>query len=459
MKKLAIILALIASVSYATLSTTYAPVSFTGNGATEFAFPYTFFAKSDLIVHRVTAEGVSSVLVEGSGAGKYTIYAANNDYTGGATVTTGSTYTDGQITIERFVPYGQQLSINGDFVPAKPLEQQLDKLAAQTQQVKNEISRTITIPVTDDASISTELPNAAARASKLVGCDEVGNFISVSAVGSGTIVEGDGVNVSTGNVISVDINTNGLEFTSSAVALNIDTSTLEFSGGEIVVVTVPDEAITLAKMADMGDYKLLGNVSGASATPAEVEVIDDDSMATAASNNLSSAESIVAYVSSFRNVVYAQLSTTKTLAGTKNVWYDTGLSNSITLKRSGDARIKADTTVSFGMQSGYEKQAFKFQYQLNGGGWLDFNLPTEIGDRIGAHFANYIHNDEDEGLGTLTGSTVLSLAGASSGDVVDFKLSVSSLLSTSPIYINRSENDADDNLHVRTVSSITLEEL
>jgi len=80
--------------------------------------------------------GDSTTLIEGAGAGKYTVYAANSDYSSGARITTGTTYdSDYTITISRAVPYAQELDIGGDFVPAEPLEAQLDKLAAQIQQL------------------------------------------------------------------------------------------------------------------------------------------------------------------------------------------------------------------------------------------------------------------------------------------------------------------------------------
>ena len=286
------------TICYGTLSATYAPVSYTGNGATEFAFPYSFFEKSDLIVYRVDADGVQTVLVEGSGTGKYTIFAANNDYSSGATVTTGSTYTDGQITIERSVPYGQELSIGGDFVPAKPLEQQLDKLAAQTQQTKDEIGRTITIPVTDSASLTTVLPAAAERASKLLACDSLGNIIAQSAVDSGTIVAGDGIDVSVANVIAVDFD--GTTITTNASAEievpdgGIDSD--QIADDAITTDKIPNASILQQKMIPLAGRVILGNAGATPNVPTSLVFSDDETLGSDSADDLVSERAIKAYV-------------------------------------------------------------------------------------------------------------------------------------------------------------------
>jgi hypothetical protein len=55
-------------------------------------------------------------------------------------------------------------------------------------------------------------------------------------------------------------------------------------------------AVTKAKIENVNDMKVLGNVSGVTASPSEVGIIDDDTMATASSTTLATSESIKAYV-------------------------------------------------------------------------------------------------------------------------------------------------------------------
>lgn len=204
-----LILSMLSLSCFATLSTTYSPAQYNADGTTvDFTFPYAFFSTSDLQVYVVSSAGATNMLVEGSGAGKYVVYAANSDYSSGARITTGTAYASGnRIVIARSVPYGQQLDINGDFIPAEPLEQQLDKLAAQIQQVKDSIARTITAPVTDPSGLSLELPVAELRKNKLQYFDDNGSIATIDFSATG-FVFGDNVtiSVSTGQVISVKNN-------------------------------------------------------------------------------------------------------------------------------------------------------------------------------------------------------------------------------------------------------------
>ena len=79
--------------------------------------------------------------------------------------------------------------------------------------------------------------------------------------------------------------------------INVDDSTIEIDTGTDTVI-VKDSGITLAKQADLANLKVIGRVSGTTGVPESVSIIDDDSMATASSINLSTAESIKAYVDS-----------------------------------------------------------------------------------------------------------------------------------------------------------------
>jgi len=66
--------------------------------------------------------------------------------------------------------------------------------------------------------------------------------------------------------------------------------------GDVTTAKIDDEAVTLAKQADLTARTVIGNVTGAAATPTAVAIIDDDTLATGTTNNLATAESIKAYV-------------------------------------------------------------------------------------------------------------------------------------------------------------------
>jgi len=212
--------------SYGSLSDNYTPTQYTiQTGVTAFTVPWTFFDTDNLQVTITDTDGVDKVLTEGAGADQYSVSAVNNDYSQGATITTVTTYPENyQITIERIVDYSQELEINGDFIPAEPLETQLDKIVAQIQQTEDEIGRTLTIPATDTAGLTTEFPNAASRASKIASFDASGNLTVIDPVDSGTI--------------SVD-----------DVTIEQDGTTLQVKDGGIDTTQLADEAVSTAKLA------------------------------------------------------------------------------------------------------------------------------------------------------------------------------------------------------------------
>lgn len=343
LKNTTLALLFVAGTCLATLSASYAPDQYNTNGSvTQFSASWGFFSKTDLIVTYTDSAGVDLVLVEGAGAGKFTVYAANSDYSSGATITTGTTYpSSGRITIERSVPYGQALSINGDFIPAKPLETQLDKLAAQTQQTEDSIGRTLTIPATDVAGLTTEFPNVATRASKVMAFDASGNVTVHTAVTSGTVYVDEVSLTSTTNLLS--IKALGVD-TAEIAAFAVDYSKMATNSVQTYAIT--NEAVTLAKLADLTSRSLIGNVTGASATPTAVAIIDDDTLATATTNNLPTSESVKAYVDASDTDSYSPTA----YAGGESVTFPNGLimKMGLTAGPNGDLSGVGTTNVIFG---------------------------------------------------------------------------------------------------------------
>jgi len=59
---------------------------------------------------------------------------------------------------------------------------------------------------------------------------------------------------------------------------------------------IKDANVTKAKIEDVADYKVLGNVSGAAAAPAEVAILDEDDMVSNSATALATQQSIKTYV-------------------------------------------------------------------------------------------------------------------------------------------------------------------
>jgi hypothetical protein len=78
-------------------------------------------------------------------------------------------------------------------------------------------------------------------------------------------------------------------------ANTVDDTTIALSSNQLIV---KDGGVSLAKLATLSNLKVIGNLSGLAATPSAVDVIDDDTMATASDTSLATSESIKAYVDS-----------------------------------------------------------------------------------------------------------------------------------------------------------------
>ena len=107
----------------------------------------------------------------------------------------------------------------------------------------------------------------------------------------------------------------------------------------VITSKIKDANVTKAKIEDVADYKVLGNVSGAAAAPAEVAILDEDDMVSNSDTALATQQSIKAYVDSSGGGF-----TPSTYAGEESVT----LPNKLIMK-FGSKSVSGDTTgtVSF----------------------------------------------------------------------------------------------------------------
>ena len=91
-----------------------------------------------------------------------------------------------------------------------------------------------------------------------------------------TAVAGDGLTASSG-VLAANVDDVGIEIDSDALRLK-------------------DSGVTLAKMANLADLRVIGNVSGGAAAPAAIEIDTDISTVSSSHDTLASAKAIKAYV-------------------------------------------------------------------------------------------------------------------------------------------------------------------
>lgn len=117
----------------------------------DFAFTFAIFETSDLVVTIADSDGTETTLTE---TADYTVAAAGNDYSGGGTVTTVTTYPSGYtITIVRTVTIDQGTDFRTlDVLPAETLEDALDRLTMISQQIKEQVDRTVKLQTTSGYS-------------------------------------------------------------------------------------------------------------------------------------------------------------------------------------------------------------------------------------------------------------------------------------------------------------------
>ena len=116
-------------------------------------------------------------------------------------------------------------------------------------------------------------------------------------------------------------------------------------------ITIAAEAVTLTKLADIGNLKVIGNTSGSTGTPTAISILDEDDMASDSNTSLVTQQSVKYYVDNY---------TTSTLAGatdtnittpsdgalliydtSTSTWRDYGITGDISINDTGVASINA----------------------------------------------------------------------------------------------------------------------
>jgi len=275
------------------ISTTTNKAQYSCNGSvTEFDLAVRILDEDDVTV--LIKDTTTGAQTELSKTTDFTIAAISGDYDNGARVTTLTTYSsDYEITLLREVDLDQGLDlVEGGDLSAEGLENALDKGVMQAQQIDEKIGRALVAPSTDESGLSYELEAVEVRASKALGFDSSGNVTSLSLAASGTIGvdEGSGLSIDSNIVSITDGGVGTTQLSDDGVTAD------KLASNAVVAASIVDGTITLAKLENRSNMTVIGNVSGSSATPAEVSIIDDDTMATASATNIPTAESVVAYI-------------------------------------------------------------------------------------------------------------------------------------------------------------------
>jgi hypothetical protein len=227
--------------------TTNSVATFYGNGSTgPFTFNFKFFADADINAVRTDAAGVVNTLYSGAG---YSLTGAGNE-SGGAMTLDVPLESGETLTIYRVVPLTQDtiLPDNGPFF-ASTHERAFDKMVMMSQQLAEDDSRTIRLPITETGNMI--LPTVPARASKVYGFDATGAVAMYDPGGTPYLLN---LGTPVGNYVSLNAAVAALGSTQSTLLVNepcVMTSNL----------TVPDNINILwvrGGMIDRQGYTLSG---------------------------------------------------------------------------------------------------------------------------------------------------------------------------------------------------------
>lgn len=138
-----------------TISTTDSKIQYNGNGVTlAFAFPYRFLQNADLNVILISAAGLQTTQMLNT---DYTVTGAGLD-AGGTVTMVVAPPSGSKLLIRRVVQLTQETDyISGDPFPAESHERALDKLTMGTQQLQEQVTRSVILPV-DNTTFDAELP-------------------------------------------------------------------------------------------------------------------------------------------------------------------------------------------------------------------------------------------------------------------------------------------------------------
>ncbi len=250
-----------------TVSSTTVKNSYSGNGSTtEFAYGYKIFADTDLqVIIRVNSTGVETVK---SLTTHYTVAGAGDASGGSITFTAGNIPASGEtVVIIREVPQTQAIDyIANDPFPAESHEEGLDRATMTTQQVQEELDRSIKLSRTNTMTSTEFTVGATDRANKILAFDSSGEISVTQELGT---YKGTSATVTTAAFVQRDI----VKSTTSAQLNN-------------VYICVADSVIG-DSLTDTDHFELLVDAVSAatSATAAASSATAAASSATAATNN------------------------------------------------------------------------------------------------------------------------------------------------------------------------------
>jgi len=167
-----------------TISSTTVKNSYSGDGSTtQFNYTFKIFADSDLQVIIRSAAGTETVKTITT---HYTVAGAGNTNGGSITFTSGNIPTSTEtVVLRRAVPQTQAIDyIANDPFPAESHEEGLDRATMTTQQIQEELDRSIKLSRTNTMTSTEFTVGATDRANKILAFDSSGEISVTQELGT-----------------------------------------------------------------------------------------------------------------------------------------------------------------------------------------------------------------------------------------------------------------------------------
>jgi hypothetical protein len=188
-----------------TVSSTINREQYATDGVTTiFTIHFPFFDDTDVNAVFVDASGNATLL---SLNADYAVSGGGG--AGGALATTAAPASGGALTIYREIPFTQEDDyVEDDPLPADTLEGGFDRAVMRDQQLKDAQGRALTFPVTIDPAVSAELPNP--RADAVLGWASDALSLENKVLAAGTTVYASTVNTNAGTTMNESVTPKGL---------------------------------------------------------------------------------------------------------------------------------------------------------------------------------------------------------------------------------------------------------
>ena len=266
-----------------TVSSTTVKNSYSGNSSTTvFAYSFKIFADSDLQVIIRSSTGVETTKTLTT---HYTVSGAGDASGGNVTFTSGNTPATGEtVVIRRGVPQTQAIDyIANDPFPAESHEEGLDRATMTTQQVQEELDRSIKLSRTNTMTSTEFTVGATDRANKILAFDNSGEISVTQELGT---FKGTDATVTTAAYVQRDI----IKSTTAAQLNN-------------VYICVADSVVG-DSLTDTDHFELL------------VDAVSAASSATAAASSATASASSASSASTSASTASTQASNASTSAST-----------------------------------------------------------------------------------------------------------------------------------------------